>query len=155
MPPAAPLARFQHSATVLANGLVLVAGGYHTLSPGSTGRPLPPMTSVQILDPSSGLWWNAAPMHTPRARHAAVALPDGKVLVAGGFGMTPLSSVEIYDPDRNVWLIGGSLSLARMDHALAVVSDKVVATGGIHASPISSFELLSPSVASVPWDAGE
>jgi N-acetylneuraminic acid mutarotase len=69
-------ARFDHTATVLQNGKVLVAGGYngsHVIS------------SAELYDPSTGTWTTTGSMSYIRFRHTASLLANGKVLVAGGF----------------------------------------------------------------------
>lgn len=68
-------AREWHTATLLLNGKVLVAGGYD-----GTGT----SSSVQLYDPATGTWSNTASLNHPRQSHTATLLPDGKVLVAGG-----------------------------------------------------------------------
>ena len=73
-----------HTATLLANGLVLVAG-YATYN--STND------SAELYDPASAIWTTAAPMKFPRVQHTATLLPNGKVLVVGGF----LATAELYD----------------------------------------------------------
>ena len=82
-------ARADHSATLLPSGKVLIAGGYE--------RALPDMilASAELYDPTAGTFSPAGSMTTPRARHSAVLLPDGRVLIVGGSGDL---SAEIYDP---------------------------------------------------------
>ncbi len=68
--------RFEHTATVLQNGKVLVAGGHngsHVIS------------SAELYDPSTGTWTATGSMSYVRFRHTASLLANGKVLVAGGF----------------------------------------------------------------------
>ena len=68
-------ARFQHTATLLPNGKVLVAGGNN----GSA------LTSSELYDPAAGTWApTTGPLNTARSQHTATLLPNGKVLVAGG-----------------------------------------------------------------------
>ncbi|WP_437669500.1 Kelch repeat-containing protein [Sorangium sp. So ce131] len=79
-----------HAATLLADGRVLVMGGY--------GADLTTATTAEIYDPTSNTWSDAAPMTYGRARnHAATLLPNGKVLVVGG------EATELYDPVTNSW----------------------------------------------------
>src|SRR5215208_4016007 len=81
-------ARFDHTATALADGRVLVAGGYN-----SSG----PTASAEIYDPATNSWSAADSLDTARYDHTATALADGRVLVAGGVGSSGLSaSAEIY-----------------------------------------------------------
>jgi Galactose oxidase, central domain len=70
-------ARDEHTATLLQNGMVLVAGGI-----GSLGVHL---TSAELYDPASGTWTATGSLGTARHEHTATLLPNGKVLVAGGY----------------------------------------------------------------------
>src|SRR5207249_3733005 len=88
------VARFRHTATLLEDGRVLVAGGM-----GAGG----PLASSELFDPSSNSWQPGPAMNAARARHTATLLPDGRVLVAGGEGAATLASAEIYDPAANRW----------------------------------------------------
>ena len=69
-------ARYLHTATLLPNGMVLVAGGFDSTSNASA--------SAELYDPASGTWTVTGSLNTARARHTATLLPNGMVLVAGG-----------------------------------------------------------------------
>lgn len=71
--------RSYHTATLLLDGKVLVAGGAQDGGP--RGSP-----SSELYDPISGTWTATGTMITPMPRygHTATLLPDGRVLVAGG-----------------------------------------------------------------------
>ena len=77
-------------------------------------------SNAELFDPVSNAWSSAAPMGTNRARHTAVLLASGKVLVAGGhnFGGV-LSSAEVYDPATNTWTPAPSMANARYGHVAA------------------------------------
>jgi hypothetical protein len=85
--------RMYHTATLLNDGTVLIAGGYQTPPSDST------LASAEIYDPSSGTFSQTGSMAAPRAfsRNSATLLPDGSVLIVGGAppGNPP---AEIYDP---------------------------------------------------------
>ncbi len=91
--PGNPTARVEHTATLLSDGTVLVAGGSDPL----TGAAL---TSAEIYDPVSGAV--VAVPQTPRAAHSALLLPSGRVLLAGGrpaSSSTPsTASIDLFDP---------------------------------------------------------
>ena len=83
--------RAGHTATMLLDGEVLVAGGadpYH-----------PELPTAELYDPGSRTWKATAGPLTVHVGHTAVLLPDGRVLVTGGQNGNQQSGVaEIYDP---------------------------------------------------------
>jgi hypothetical protein len=87
--------RAQHTATLLSNGQVLVAGG-------SQGEDGPPQASAELYQPAGGTWGSTASSSDARSSHSATSLPSGRVLVAGGcWGPEPcgaLNRTEVYDP---------------------------------------------------------
>lgn len=96
-------ARAGYTTTLLPNGKELIAGGsIHTEIPTIKNRYL---SSAQLYDPKTGKWTETGEMTIARYFHMAVLLPNGKVLVAGGFdGKT---SAELYDPATGTWTITG------------------------------------------------
>src|SRR5207245_10723230 len=83
--------RLGHTATLLADGPVLVVGGL-----GGVGEVL---ASVDVYDPATGAFSLTASLATGRYAHTATRLADGTVLIAGGFGDAGyLASVEVYGP---------------------------------------------------------
>jgi hypothetical protein len=82
-------ARCYHTATLLPDGKVLVAGGY--------AGPGVPLNSAEVYDPATGAWTASGNLNTGRNSHTATLLPDGKVLVAGGYSGGFLNSAEVYD----------------------------------------------------------
>src|SRR5688572_2774018 len=63
------------------------------------------------------------PMATQRAAHTATLLPDGKVLVAGGFAgeANSLSSTEVFDPATRTFVPGGKMNAARSSHTATLL----------------------------------
>jgi hypothetical protein len=85
------VARYLHTATLLKNGQVLVAGGFD----GITGAAL---DSAELYDPAQGTWMPAAPMNEPHGWPSATVLKNGRVLIAGGYGTNGIvPSAELYD----------------------------------------------------------
>lgn len=116
-------ARHSHSATLLQDGKVLVAGGW------STGS----LATCELYDPSTGLWERTGDLETPRFAHTATHLPSGKVMVVGGrfYPSTLLANVELFDPVTGVWSVKQSLPIARERHtAILLPSGKVLVVGG-------------------------
>ena len=87
-----PEGRYGHTAVLLENGTVLVAGGF--------GVSL--LATAQTFDPVTEQWTSAAPLQNARYFHAAVLLPSGKVLVSGGIGG---QSAELYDSQSRSWAV--------------------------------------------------
>ena len=86
--------RYYHTSTLLSDGRVLVSGGTRYCYRDTY------LASAEIYNPALGTWSLTAAMSTPRIGHTATLLPDGRVLVSGGFaaGTTILASAEIYSP---------------------------------------------------------
>ncbi len=138
-------ARNFHTATLLPNGKVLVAGGVD-----SSGNP---SVSAELYDPASGTWTATGSLNTARYEPTATLLPNGKVLVAGGFGTSSyLTSAELYDPASGSWTATGSLNTARYQHTATLLPNgKVLVAGGYNGSYLTGAELYDP--ASGTWTA--
>ena len=132
-------ARRYHTATLLPNGKLLVAGGNTT---GTTAT-----AAAELYDPATGTWASAGTMASARYQHTATLLTSGKVLVAGGTnGAAAVATAELYDPVAGTWTSTGSLAAARQNHtATRLATGKVLVAGGAAASPLASAELYDPT----------
>jgi hypothetical protein len=119
------------TATVLQGGKVLVAGG-------STGAfPAKALTNAELYDPSTGQWVATGSMLHARANHSATLLPDGRVLVAGGWNRrdasglaTILDSAETYDPQTGTWTRTQSMPQPRAWPTATLLPDGLVLVAG-------------------------
>ena len=126
--------RYSHTATLLPNGKVLVAGGY--AYPGY-------LASNELYDPASNSWSAAGALQTGRYSHSATLLPNGKVLVAGGDGSGD-NLAELYDPASDAWSSAGALTSARERHTATLLPNgKVMVAGGNRVA--ASAELYDPT----------
>jgi N-acetylneuraminic acid mutarotase len=137
--------RGSHTATLLPNGKVLVAGGKSVTAS---------YASAELYDPASGTWAETGSLATARFYHTATSLDNGKVLVAGGSinfsdqGNSQLASAELYDFQSGTWSPTGSLGRARVGHTATLLSTgKVLVVGGADGTgrPVGSAELYEPS----------
>jgi hypothetical protein len=88
-------------------------------------------------------------MSTRRGNHTATLLPNGKVLVAGGFFGTTFSSAELYNPASGTWATTGSMVTARYDHTATLLPDgKVLVAGGSNGA--NTAELTQPAGLGLP-----
>jgi len=118
--------RFGHTATLLANGKVLVAGGAG-MAPGATIC-CDPLASAELYDPASGIWTATGTMTIPRVDQTAVLLPDGRALVLGG---ADAGAAEVYDPGSGTWARTENMPTPRSDVSATVLHDgKVLIVGG-------------------------
>ncbi len=137
--------RFNHTATLLNNGMVLIAGGRS-----STGTYL---DTAEIYNPTAGTF-TAVPgtMSSPREAHTATLLQDGTVLLAGGGisttgTLTVTGSADIYDPAGNsITPLTATLSVPRAYHTATLLTNGTVllAGGGNSSDPsVGEFQALS------------
>ena len=123
-------ARASHTATVLRDGAVLVAGGSNGDGEG--------LASAEIYNPATGRFIETATMTSPRLLHSATLLNDGQVLFAGGRGCIgecddnrASISAEVYDPSRRQFFPAGKLREGRILHSATLLHDgRVLICGG-------------------------
>lgn len=120
-------ARQGHTATVLPNGQVLIAGGSKNIGFRSE------LASAEIYDPNSGTFRPVGAMTTPREGHSATLLRDGRVLIAGGSpnGIATTASAEVYDPETGRFTAIAPMGVPREAHSATLLrSGKVLIAGG-------------------------
>ncbi len=141
--------REYHTATLLPNGLVLVAGGRG----GFNGSIL---ASAELYDPATATWKLTGKLAVARENHTATLLPNGQVLVAGGMGNAAvgeanvLDSAELYDPVSGTWTVTGRLGNGRVLQTATLLPDgRVLVCAGLKASnfvgPSATAELYDPA----------
>jgi Galactose oxidase, central domain len=118
--------RAAHRATLLANGRVLLTGGFS--GPNST------TASSDIYDPATGSLEAGPEMNSGRLGHTATMLTLGRVLIAGGSGGN--TSAELFEPTANqgsgAFIPAANMILDRRLHAASPLPDgRVLITGGV------------------------
>ena len=133
------IARFDHTASVLGSGVVLVAGG----DAGATA-----FASAELYDPATGTWAATGAMTISRELHTASVLGNGEVLVAGGFSSFDNSAqfkTELYNPSTGTWSATGPMSHQRYMHTATVLPNgKVLVAAGASGAEINTAELYDP-----------
>src|SRR5207302_2044423 len=145
------VARQGHTATLLADGRIVLIGGENASGP---------VGAAEVYDPAAGTFSPAGSSLVPRADHTATLLADGRVLVAGGrSGALLLNSTEVFDPATGSFAataalfdpatlsfdrVASAMEVARVQPGLRVLPDgKVQVIGG---SRDNSMELFDPAV---------
>ena len=120
-------ARESHTATLLSNGQVLVAGGRDSFNS--------PLNKAELYDPATGSWTTTGDLNFARTLHTATLLTNGQVLVVGGLGGTGiLDQAELYDPATGSWTNTGDLAFARGSHTATLPNGQVLVAGGFDRS---------------------
>ncbi len=105
--------RIYHSATLLPNGKVLVAGG--------TDNNFHGLASSELYDPATETWAATGSLHSPAYVAAAALLPNGKVLETVYNGRGVPATAELYDPASGTWTLTGSLVTTRSFHTATLL----------------------------------
>jgi len=127
-------ARTSHTATLLANGKVLVTGGIANIANGVS------LSSAEVYDAVAGTFSATGPMMTVRDSHFAILLANGTVLVAGGsFGSAGAFTAELYSAASGTFTETGGMETGRALAAAVLLTDgRVFVSGG---SDLISSEL--------------
>jgi NHL repeat/Galactose oxidase, central domain/Kelch motif len=132
--------------SILQSGSVLAAGGISGDCASSVG----PAVTVDLFDPRESRWSSAGKLEVARGLASVTSLPDGRVLVAGGYTAsgTLQSSAEFFDPAVGGWNLNGALSVARGGHtATRLVNGTVLIAGGSDAAGrTAAAEIYIPDI---------
>jgi len=131
--------RFNHTATLFDDGKVLITGG--------TDDGYRSLKTTEIFLPSTGEWSEGPDMMENRQRHSAEGLPDGRLIIIGGYeggghpslladysgqGNRSFSTTEIFDPDTSTFSIGPSLISGRFwQRSIQLRSGDILVIGGL------------------------
>jgi hypothetical protein len=135
-------ARQEHTATLLTNRTVLIAGG--------TDANFVEQASAELYNPGTGTFAATGSMTVPRINHTATLLNDGTVLITGGYDSNgiPLNSAEIYNPATAAFTAVANMSTGRASHTATLLSDGTVLIAGgydINFNALASAELYDPA----------
>src|ERR1035437_6962667 len=127
-------ARANHTATLLLDGRVLMAGGGDA--------------STELYSPTVGKFWPGGSMTAVQSSSTATRLRDGRVLVTGGYAdQHVVDSAQLYDPATNSFSSAGSMTTRRSGHTATLLADgRVLIAGGAdgQSGSLASAELYQP-----------
>ncbi len=135
------VARSDPSATLLADGRVLIVGGCGCVT-------------AELYEPATDTFTRTGPMLVARTDGlTATLLLDGRVLIAGGadVSQTALASAELYDPRTGTFSLTGTMTTARSFHSATLLpGGKVLVAGGVNGAGavLSSAEVYDPQTGS-------
>jgi WD40 repeat protein len=136
--------RAAHTATLLSDGKVLIAGGFR-----EEGTSEVPIASAEIYDPETNTFSATGDMNEPRDGHTATLLPDGQVLITGGWNQSGrTSTAELYDPQTGRFSYTGNMMAPRQGMTATLLKDgRVLIAGGDSArnTPQLIAEIYDPA----------
>ncbi len=130
--------RAGHTATLLANGDVLITGGIDEQGPVAT---------AELYRAATGDFVTAGSMQITRERHSATLLQNGRVLITGGTLVRPSEQAELYDPQTNSFRQISPMNTRRAAHTSTLLPDgRVLIAGGSESfgSVLQSVEIFDP-----------
>jgi hypothetical protein len=137
--------RADFAAVPLAGGRALVTGGLDQGTAGCDGGGQQSFSSTYVYDPKSGTWARGGLLHTARTAPSAAVLPDGRILVAGGYFYTGDTSARVAAPQGSSAARPGRIVETVAWGSLADVEPPPVGSG------LATAELYDP--ASGSWSA--
>lgn len=148
--------RWGHTATLLNDGKVLVAGGYSRPGAGNNQTGSSALATAEIYNPASGTWTATGSMHGIRSGHTATLLPNGQVLVTGNYWLNQRqTSAEIYDPGSGRWTETAPMRNGRWNLTATLLrTGKVLVVGGLISLPDNYVEIYDPAAGTWTTSAG-
>ncbi len=138
------VARAAHTATLLPDGKVLIAGGFR-----EDGTSEIAIASAEIFDPATKAFTLTGDMNEPRDGHTATLLPNGQVLITGGWNQSSrTATAELYDPQTGKFEYTGSMMAPRQGLTATLLKNgQVLIAGGDSArnTPQLTAELYDPA----------
>lgn len=123
------VARRSHTATLLPDGRVLIAGG----GTGVVTTTSQPIQSAELFDPATGLFTLIGNMNERRSAHSAILLDDGTVLISGGSNgagtLYPTNTAELYDPAAGTFTVVGPMNYPHLAQLPGKLRDGRVVQG--------------------------
>jgi len=147
------VARYNHTATLLPSGEVLVAGG---IPPNSANS----LASAELYNPKTGEWTLTGSTTAVRTDFTATLLQNGEVLVAGGtdWVINCYTTAERYNPSTGAWTLTGSMTQPRCDHSATLLPNgEVLVSGGVNSiydtntATVNGAEIYNPATGT--WKA--
>ena len=143
--------RALHTATLLPNGQVLVAGGrWCPNAPPATCNFTFRTATAELYNPATGTWTPTGSMNEARHTTASVLLPDGRVLVPAGFTNAGNGfNGDIYNVATGTWTLTSNMNFARARQGAMLLQDgRVMVVGGFPAT--QTTEVYNPAIND--WD---
>jgi len=139
-------ARYYHTATLLADGRILITGGSSSVGGAA-------LATAEVYNPTTGRFQTTGTMNVARIGHSATRLNDGRVLIVGGTATNGSNTAEVYNPTGNLagtFTYTGPTVKNRTGHSATLLSNGqvLIAGGGDPRDPThlpNKGELFTPS----------
>jgi len=137
--------RAYHTATLLADGTVLIVGGVQGVPDVIAYGSVPALTSAEIYDSVADSFSSVGDMSNPRIHHTATLLPNDMALIVGGAPVssslpstTGAATAELYDPVAHAFSPAGAMATPRFGHTATLLpTGNVLIAGGSASGPIA------------------